>query len=572
MTNKRWLLKPQPEKNTVSELSKALVIDKTLATMLVQRGITDFDEAKKFFRPQLEHLHDPFLMADMHKAVERLEDAFESGEKIMVYGDYDVDGTTAVALVYGFISSFYPNLEYYNPDRYAEGYGVSKQGIDWAAENGITLIISLDCGIKAQDKVQYAKETYGIDFIICDHHEPDENLPEAVAVLDPKRKDCAYPYKELTGNGVGFKLLQAYCRKNGIAEAKLFDFLDLCVVSIASDIVPITGENRTLAYFGLQKLNENPRTGLKALREVAGFQNNKMTIENVVFILGPRINAAGRIKHAKAAVKLLLSEDYDEALEFAHEIHKHNNERKGHDSRMTEEAIAMIENDEWLLNQAKSTVLYREDWHKGVIGIVASRCIEKYYRPTIIFTKTKENYAAGSARSVAGFDLYSAIEECSFLLEQFGGHKHAAGMTVEVEKINDFRLKFDEIVSKYITAEQLTPVINVDLRIKLADISPKFYRIVNQMAPFGPENMQPTFMTENLTLKYAPRVMKEKHLKLDLVEEETGAMFTAVGFGMVEEHLAQLTSNKYFNVAYQIDENTFAGKTTLQLMLKDIKY
>lgn len=572
MTNKRWLLKPQPEKNTVNELSKALVIDKTLATMLVQRGITDFDEAKMFFRPQLEHLHDPFLMADMHKAVERLEDAFESGEKIMIYGDYDVDGTTAVALVYGFISSFYPNLEYYNPDRYAEGYGVSKQGIDWAAENGITLIISLDCGIKAQDKVQYAKETYGIDFIICDHHEPDENLPEAVAVLDPKRKDCAYPYKELTGNGVGFKLLQAYCRKNGIAEEKLFDFLDLCVVSIASDIVPITGENRTLAYFGLQKLNENPRTGLKALREVAGFQNNKMTIENVVFILGPRINAAGRIKHAKAAVKLLLSDDYDEALEFAHEIHKHNNERKGHDSRMTEEAIAMIENDEWLLNQAKSTVLYREDWHKGVIGIVASRCIEKYYRPTIIFTKTKENYAAGSARSVAGFDLYSAIEECSFLLEQFGGHKHAAGMTIEIEKIKDLRLKFDEIVAKYISPEQLLPVINVDLKIKLADISPKFFRIVSQMAPFGPENMQPTFMTENLTLKYAPRVMKEKHLKLDLVEEETGAVFTAVGFGMVEEHLAQLTSNKYFNVAYQIDENTFAGKTTLQLMLKDIKY
>lgn len=572
MANKRWLLKPQPEKNTVTELSKALVIDKTLATMLVQRGITDFDEAKMFFRPQLEHLHDPFLMADMHKAVERLEDAFESGEKIMIYGDYDVDGTTAVALVYGFISTFYTNLEYYNPDRYAEGYGVSKQGIDWAAENGITLIISLDCGIKAQDKVKYAKETYGIDFIICDHHEPDENLPDAVAVLDPKRKDCAYPYKELTGNGVGFKMLQAYCRKNRIAEEKLFDFLDLCVVSIASDIVPITGENRTLAYFGLQKLNENPRIGLKALREVAGFQNNKMTIENVVFILGPRINAAGRIKHAKAAVKLLLSDDYDEALEFAHEIHKHNNERKGHDSRMTEEAIAMIENDEWLLNQAKSTVLYREDWHKGVIGIVASRCIEKYYRPTIIFTKTKENYAAGSARSVAGFDLYSAIEECSYLLEQFGGHKHAAGMTVEIEKINDFRIKFDEIVAKYISPEQLLPVITIDLKIKLADISPKFFRIVSQMAPFGPENMQPTFMTENLTLKYAPRVMKEKHLKLDLVEEETGAVFTAVGFGMVEEHLAQLTSNKYFNIAYQIDENTFAGKTTLQLMLKDIKY
>jgi single-stranded-DNA-specific exonuclease len=572
MTNKRWLLKPQPDKNDIQRLSESLTIDKTLATMLVQRGICDFEQAKNFFRPQFTHLHDPFLMADMHKAIERLEDAFEINEKIMIYGDYDVDGTTAVALVYGFIATFYQNLEYYNPDRYTEGYGVSKQSIDWAADNGVSLIISLDCGIKAYDKVQYAKEKYNIDFIICDHHEPDDSLPQAVAVLDPKRKDCQYPYKELTGNGVGFKLLQAYCLKNHIPLEKLFEYLDLCVVSIASDIVPITGENRVLAYFGLKKLNENPRLGLRALREVAGFQNHSMTIENVVFILGPRINAAGRIKHAKAAVKLLLSDDYDEALGFADEIHKHNNERKGHDSRMTDEAIAMIENDDWMLHQAKSTVLYREDWHKGVIGIVASRCIEKYYRPTIIFTKTKENFAAGSARSVVGFDLYAAIEECSYLLEQFGGHKHAAGMTLEIEKIELFRNEFDKIVSKYITAEQLLPAINIDLKIKLADISPKFYRILNQMAPFGPGNMQPTFMSENLTLKYAPKVMKEKHLKLDLVEEETGAMITAVGFGMVEEYLENLTKHKYFNIAYQVDENTFAGKTTLQLMLKDISF
>lgn len=570
MPEKRWSYKSIPNLEVVNDLAQSLTIEKSLASMLVQRGITDFDEARDFFRPKLEHLHDPFLMADMEKAVERLTDAIENGEKIMVYGDYDVDGTTAVALVYGFLSTFYGNLEYYNPDRYEEGYGVSIKGIEWAAEQGVSLIICLDCGIKAQDKVAFATEKFGIDFIICDHHEPDETLPNAVAILDPKRKDCQYPYKELTGNGVGFKLLQAYCTHTEIPIDNLYDFLDLCVVSIASDIVPITGENRVLAFYGLKKLNENPRTGLKALKEVAGF-NALMTIENVVFILGPRINAAGRIKHAKAAVQLLLSNDYDEAIEFAHEIQKHNSERKVFDSRITEEALAMIEADEWMLNSAKSTVLYREDWHKGVIGIVASRCIEKHYRPTIILTKSHEK-AAGSARSVAGFDLYNAIDKCSDLLEQFGGHTHAAGMTIPIENIDAFRLAFDKVVSDNITAEQLIPAIKIDLKIKLAEISTKFYRIMNQMAPFGPENMQPVFVTENLTLKYAPRVMKEKHLKLELFEEETGAILTAIGFGMVEEHFAKLNEAKYFSVAYQVDENTFNNKTSLQLMIKDIKY
>ncbi len=570
MSEKRWSYKPTPNYLIVSNLSQELSIDKALATMLVQRGISDFDEAKDFFRPQIEHLHDPFLMADMEKAVERLIEAIENGEKIMVYGDYDVDGTTAVALVYGFLSTFYGNLEYYNPDRYAEGYGVSVQGIEWASEQGVSLIICLDCGIKAQDKVTLAKEKFGIDFIICDHHEPDETLPAAVAVLDPKRKDCPYPYKELTGNGVGFKLLQAFCIRTEMPIENLYEFLDLCVVSIGSDIVPITGENRVLAYFGLKKLNENPRTGLRALKEIAGFKT-PMTVENVVFVLGPRINAAGRIKHAKAAVKLLLSEDYDEALAFAEEIQKHNSERKTFDSRITEEALAMIEGDDWLRDTAKSTVLYREDWHKGVIGIVASRCIEKYYRPTIILTKSHEK-AAGSARSVAGFNLYGAIEECADLLEQYGGHTHAAGMTLPIENIEAFRLAFDKIVARTITAEQLTPVIKIDLKIKLAEISTKFYRIMNQMAPFGPENMQPIFVSENLTLKYAPRVMKEKHLKLELFEETTGAVLSAVGFGMVEEHFAKLNENKYFSIAYQIDENTFNNNTNLQLMLKDIKF
>ena len=570
MSEKRWSYKTVPNPQIVSDLAQSLSIEKSLATMLVQRQIIDFEVAKDFFRPQLEHLHDPFLMADMQKAVERLIEAIENGEKIMVYGDYDVDGTTAVALVYGFLSTFYSNLEYYNPDRYEEGYGVSVQGIEWAAEQGVSLVICLDCGIKAQDKVALAKEKFGIDFIICDHHEPDYTLPNAVAVLDPKRKDCPYPYKELTGNGVGFKLLQAFCMRTEMAIENLFDFLDLCVVSIGSDIVPITGENRVLAYFGLKKLNENPRIGLKALKEIAGFKT-EMSIENVVFVLGPRINAAGRIKHAKAAVKLLLSDDYDEALEFANEIQKHNSERKTFDSRITEEAIAMIEGDDWLANTAKSTVLYREDWHKGVIGIVASRCIEKYYRPTIILTKS-HNKAAGSARSVAGFDLYNAINKCSDLLEQFGGHTHAAGMTLPIENIDAFRLEFDRIVAETITQEQLTPVIKIDLKIKLAEISAKFYRIMNLMAPFGPENMQPIFVTENLTLKYAPRVMKEKHLRLELFEETTGAILTAVGFGMVEEHFKQLNENKYFSVAYQVSENTFNNNTTLQLMLKDIKY
>ena len=570
MSEKRWSYKSIPDLQTVNDLSASLNIDKALASMLVQRGITVFDEARDFFRPQLEHLHDPFLMADMEKAVIRLTEAIENGERIMVYGDYDVDGTTAVALVYGFLSTFYGNLEYYNPDRYEEGYGVSVKGIECAAEQGVSLIICLDCGIKAQDKVKLAKEKFDIDFIICDHHEPDETLPNAAAVLDPKRKDCLYPYKELTGNGVGFKLLQAYCTHTEIPIENLYEFLDLCVVSIASDIVPITGENRVLAFYGLKKLNENPRIGLKALKEVAGF-NSLMTVENVVFILGPRINAAGRIKHAKAAVQLLLSNDYDEALEFAGEIQKQNSARKEFDSKITEEALAMIEGDEWLLNTAKSTVLYKEDWHKGVIGIVASRCIEKYYRPTIILTKSHEK-AAGSARSVAGFNLYGAIEQCADLLEQFGGHTHAAGMTIPIENISSFRLAFDAVVAKTITEEQLTPVIKIDLKIKLAEISSKFYRIMNQMAPFGPENMQPVFVSENLTLKYPPRVMKEKHLRLELFEEETGAILTAVGFGMVEEHFQQLNENKYFSVAYQISENTFNNNTTLQLMLKDIKY
>ncbi|MCP9746503.1 single-stranded-DNA-specific exonuclease RecJ [Lacihabitans sp. CS3-21] len=572
---KNWNFKPAPllpnETEIVNNLINQLSISKSMATMLWQRGVKDFDEAKHFFRPQIEDLHDPFFMKDMDIAVNRLIKAVDENEKILIFGDYDVDGTTAVALFYGFLKKYYPNIEYYNPDRYKEGYGISNLGIDYAAEIGATLMISLDCGIKSIDKIAYAQAKYGIEFIICDHHEPGDELPDAVAVLDPKRSDCPYPFKELTGNGVGFKLLTAFCIRKEIPIENLFEFLDLAMVSIASDIVPIVGENRILAYFGLKKINENPRTGLKALKQVAGF-SGEMSIENVVFVLGPRINAAGRIKHAKAAVQLLLADDFDEALSFAYEIQNNNNERKGHDSRITEEALEMIRKDDWLLNMAKSTVLFSENWHKGVIGIVASRCIENFHRPTIIFTKSGDKVAAGSARSVPGFDLYAAIERSAHLLIQFGGHMHAAGMTIEIEKIDEFRAHFDQIVNEMILEEQLVPKINIDIKIDLSEISPKFYRIMKQMAPFGPHNMQPIFVSENLSLAAEPRILKEKHLKLEILDEDTGSVFAAIGFGMVDDFYQVLKAGNKFSMAYSIEENTFRDKTTLQLFVRDIKF
>lgn len=572
--NKKWSLRNIPSNNDelsiIKTLESKLGISYTLATMLWQRGVNSFEEAKHFFRPQLSDLHPPFLMKDMDKAVTRLTEAIENGEKILVYGDYDVDGTTAVAMVYDFIRRIHPHVEYYNPDRYKEGYGISVQGIDYAKTTGVSLIISLDCGIKSADKVEYAN-SLGIDFIICDHHEPGDELPAAVAVLDPKRKDCPYPYKELTGNGVGFKLLSAYCEKHGIDFSILEDYLDIVMVSIGSDIVPITGENRILAYYGLQKINTNPRTSLRALKAVSAFQG-EMSIESVVFTIGPRINAAGRIRHAKAAVELLLCEDYDEALALAYEIQAHNTERKDLDSKITEEALRLIEKDSWLLNEAKSTVLYSENWHKGVIGIVASRCIEKYYRPTIIFTKSSEGIAAGSARSVAGFDLYSAVEACAEHLVQFGGHMHAAGMTIELEKVDDFRKAFDAVVSNTITDEQLVPVVNVDLEVKLEELTPKFNRIMKQMAPFGPQNMQPIFVAHNLRVAGEPRVLKEKHLKLDVTDEDSGVVFPAIGFGIAEAFYDDVLSGKPFSMAFSLEENTFRDKTSLQLFIRDIKF
>ena len=574
MTEKRWIFKDTPPQEQIDTLVESLQVSPEMATLLAQRNVHTFDEAKDFFRPTLSQLHDPFLMKDMDKAVARLEEAIFKGEKILVYGDYDVDGTTSVATMYGFLKThIFQNredapIEFYIPDRYAEGYGISQKGIEYAAENGFGLIICLDCGIKSKDKVAWAK-AHNVDFVICDHHRPDENdLPDAVAVLDPKRADCTYPFDELTGCGVGFKLLQAFCTNQGIDEVLLLPYLDLVVTSISCDIVPIVGENRVLAYFGLQQLNTNPRTGLKALMTSASLAG-KMDITKVVFGLGPRINAAGRIKHAYDAVNLLLSDDETQAIEFARIIQQHNNDRKGFDSGITEEALAMIEENVFL-QKANSTVLFKNDWNKGVIGIVASRCIEKYHRPTIILTES-QGHAAGSARSVPGFDIYEAIEECSEHLIQFGGHTFAAGLTLEINEIDNFRRKFEEVVSRKILPEQLTPMISVDMKLPLAEISAKFHRVMQQKSPFGPKNMTPVFVSENVFLHGKPFKMKEKHLKINVFQEDSPA-FTCVGFGMVEDFYEDLKEGKPFSICYTIEINEWQGNKSFQLMLKDIKF
>ena len=569
MNTKRWIY-PTPatdtETATAEALAAAINVNPFLSKLLVQRGVGSFDDAKTFFRASLDQLHDPFLMRDMDKAVARLGAAIDNQEKIVVYGDYDVDGATSVSLFYGFLKQHYANLEYYIPDRYTEGYGVSARGVEWAAENGASLIVTLDCGIKSADKVLMGK-ALGVDFIICDHHRPDDNLPQAAAVLDPKRVDCGYPYKELTGCGVGFKLLQALCQRRGYDETELLEWLDLVVVSIAADIVPITGENRVLAYFGLQKINQQKRIGFKALIEIAGLKN-ALNITNVVFGLAPRINAAGRIAHATAAVKLLLADDWDEALTFANDINKHNSDRRTYDTDITDQALTMIREDDWLAN-AKSTVLYKETWHKGVVGIVASRCIEHFYRPTIILTESNGK-AAGSARSVAGFDVYEAIEACADLLEQFGGHTFAAGLTMPVGNVTAFREKFESIVNERIMPDQLTPALNIDMDLELGAITPKFFKIMKQMEPFGPGNMTPLFASHQLHLAGTPTIMKEKHLKIEVFQPNS-PKFTAVGFGMSELY-PKLASGQPFSMAYTIEENTFRDQTTLQLMIRDVKF
>ncbi len=562
---KRWLFDSEYNAEEVELLKEDLQVTDSIAQLLNQRGIHTFDEAREFFRPSLDQLHDPFLMKDMDKAVNRLSDAIANEEKILIYGDYDVDGTTSVATFYGFLEKFYSNLEFYIPDRYKEGYGVSETGIQYANDNGFGLIVTLDCGIKAVDRVKDANE-FGIDVIICDHHMPGEILPPAFAVLDPKRLDCKYPYKELSGCGVGFKLLQGFTIQNGIELNELYDYLDLLAVSIASDIVPITGENRVLSFFGLKKLNKSPRPGLKALVDLCK-NRNALTISNIVFGIGPRINAAGRMKHASASVDLLLSKTEEEAVELAASVNDQNDKRRDFDSSITEEALQMIANDE--IQDAKSTVLYKNDWHKGVIGIVASRCIEKFYRPTVILTESNE-MVTGSARSVEGFDVYEAICECSDLLEQFGGHMYAAGVTMPVDNVNAFREKFEKVVSSKITDDQLIPSVNVDIAISLSDISQRFYNIVNQMAPFGPGNMQPVFVTEDIQANHV-KVLKDQHLKFIAKQEGTDVAYDAIGFGL-GEYADLVNSGMRFQMAYTVEENDFRGHKSLQLFIKDIKF
>ena len=561
----RWTLKPKPEAKKVETLQKALQIDAITSALLIQRGIETYDDAKTFFRPSLNDLHNPFLMKDMDKAVNRIEEALTNGEGILVYGDYDVDGTTSVALMSSYLKTRHDKIATYIPDRYDEGYGISYKGIDFAHDNNFTLIIALDCGIKAIKKVAYSKEK-GIDFIICDHHRPGNNIPVAEAVLDPKRADCNYPFKELCGCGVGFKLAQALASREGKTIEDLVEYLDLVATAIGADIVPITGENRTLAYFGLQVINKNPRMGFKAI--IQHLKKEKLSITDVVFIIAPRINAAGRMKHGHHAVTLLTETDYSLALEYAIEINQFNTDRREADRRITEEALKQIE--EQKEQKRFTTVVYNKTWHKGVIGIVASRLIETYYRPTLVFTKSGDKLAA-SARSVKGFDVYNALEACSEHIQQFGGHKYAAGLTLEKKNYEAFKQRFEDVVSSTIEKQMLTPELTIDSEIKLNSITPKFYRILKQLSPFGPGNMTPVFMTENLNdTGYGKCVGEDdKHLQVTLTQNNVDKR-VGIGFGLGDK-LALISNRKQFNAVYSIDENYWNGKTSLQLKLKDIK-
>lgn len=564
--DKRWVQHDTFSRELNETLSTELNINTQLTELLLQRGVTSFEDAKTFFRPSLNHLHDPFLMKGMDIAVNRLCDAIFSQEKIMIYGDYDVDGTTSVSLVYGFLGKFSDQLTYYIPDRYTEGYGISTQGIETAKEKGINLIISLDCGIRAVDKAKLAK-SYGIDLIICDHHLPGHELPDALAVLDPKQADCRYPYKELSGCGVGFKLLQGFCMQNSIDLEELFQYLDLLAVSIASDIVPITGENRVMAYYGLKKLNQSPCPGLQALIDVSGLKG-ELDITSIVFYIGPRINATGRLTHAHDSVRLLNAKDQSETEAFAEVLNARNKERKDFDKSITEEALQMVEADEQL-RVARSTVLFKNDWHKGVIGIVASRCIEKYYRPTIILTESSEK-ATGSARSIEGFDIHDAISQCGDLLEQFGGHTHAAGLTLSIENVPAFQQKFEEIVASTIASDILTPKIDVDLEVDLDFVNYKNYSIIKQMSPFGPHNQKPVFVSRKVQLKYPAKVLKEEHLKASLYQDGNEFVYEAIGFGLADK-AELIATGKPFDIAFQIEENQYRGNKSLQLVIKDIK-
>jgi single-stranded-DNA-specific exonuclease len=566
---KRWVVKERGDTAVVKQLAGDLGVSESLANLMVQRNITSVDEARAFFNPSLDFLHDPFLMKDMNIAVERISTAIKKNERILVYGDYDVDGTTAVALMYSFLKDQYSNVEYYIPDRYKEGYGVSLQGLDFAYQNNCKVVITLDCGIKAVEKVKYAR-TKGLDVIICDHHYPGDEIPKALAVLDPKQPSCSYPYKELSGCGVGFKLIQAYSRVHGIPSSEIYHYLDLVAVSIASDIVPITGENRVLAYFGLKQLNESPRTGLKELIRESEV-NKAITIEDVVFKIGPRINAAGRMETGSKAVDLLVSSDIKLATGISKEISSFNVERRSIDRIITTEAMRMISEDQRTVN-SRTTVLYNPSWKKGVIGIVASRLIETYYRPTVILTESN-GFATGSARSVQGYDLYQAIEACSDLLESFGGHMYAAGLTLKKENIQPFMTRFEQYVNSTITEEQLVPRVFIDAELSFSEINEEFFKTMNQFQPFGPENMSPVFVSRNVFDTGAGRMVGSsgEHLKLDLCQESTGQKsFSAIAFSQAN-HFEYMKGGSPFDVCYSLEMNEYRGNKNLQLNIRDIK-
>lgn len=564
----RWEVKEKSSEEAIKKLSEELNnLAPSLTNILIQRGINTLNEAKHFFRPDLTHTHNPFLMQDMEKAVERIEKAIANNEKILVFGDYDVDGTTSVALVYSYLSNFYSNLGYYIPDRYAEGYGISFQGIDYAEQNNYSLIIALDCGIKAIDKVAYANKK-NIDFIICDHHQPGDTIPNAVAVLDPKRSDCDYPYKELSGCGVGFKLMQAWSIKTGKDEQLLNNYLDLLAISICADIVPITGENRVYTYFGLQIINENPRPGVKAMINVAKLKK-ELTTMDVVFTIAPRINAAGRLESGNKAVELLVSENEESATDFGANINDLNTDRKDIDKLITQEALQIIEDDQYF-EQKRTTVVYKSDWHKGVVGIVASRLIETHYRPTIVLTESNGKIT-GSARSVKDFDLYNAIDACSDLLEQFGGHKYAAGLTLKPENLNAFSNKFNEVVTAQIEDYMLIPQITIDDKINLSEIDQKFVRVLNQFGPFGPGNMRPVFVSHQVFCDENVYTIGENHLKMNVFQEDNpNQKLACIGFNL-GEYKNEIATGVPFSIVYNIEENTWNGNTTIQLNIKDIR-
>ncbi len=560
---KRWKVLPS-QTSAIDELHNSLKINKILCNILVQRGLNDFNKSKDFFRPQLRDLHSPWLMKDMEKAVERILQAIDNKEKILVYGDYDVDGTTSVACMFQFLQQLTEQIEFYIPHRYREGYGVSKMGIDYAKENSFSLIVSLDCGIKSIDLIAYAK-TLDIDFIVCDHHLPDAELPTAVAILNAKQIDCNYPYKELCGCGVGFKLMQALSEKLQLPEESYLQYLDLVSIAIAADIVPITGENRILAYYGLQRVNENPSAGIKALMQLAGVQK-VMYITNLVFIIAPRVNAAGRMDDAKKAVQLFIEKDVTKAMEFSEMLHSDNTDRKEADSSTTQEALAIIEKDENNINR-KTTVVYQEHWHKGVVGIVASRLIETYYRPTIVLTKSGE-YIAGSARSVAGFNLYEAIYACKEYLLGYGGHFAAAGMTLLEENLEAFRNAFEKVVSETIPDELLIPEIIIDAEVSLKDLTMPFFNILSQMEPFGPGNMRPVFIAKKLTDSGFSKIVKEQHLRFSVKQNDIH--FTGIGFGMADKYTL-LQNDKLVDIVFTLDLNEFNGQQNLQMKVIDMK-